>query len=407
PLLTGITEPTGAQTTISYKVASSYQNPDGTQASPQLPLPLHVVANVSVSDTVGSVTTSDTYFYKNGSYFYGGPFDRRFAGFGVITDTDALGNVTTTYFHQGNTTSNSAQGENQDDEWKIGKVYRVEQRNSSNQLLQTTINTWNDADLGHGNRFVYLSQTLVMHYGAGSSSHFDIATTYAYDNTTGNLLNKVDLGQVNGSDSGSVTDLGSDSLTTTYAYAAGTAPRLFLPDDQITTDSSANKVRESRFYYDDLPFGSASLGNVTEEDDWISGSTYAVTTKAYNSFGLITSATDPDGHTTSYSYDSLNLYPATVTNAANQAVQYLYDYTSGKISQSTDPNGLVVQTVYDGMGRPLTVTESDPANPASFVTRMSCVYTDLANACAAHQTDYLDASTAVDNYTYYDGLGRT
>ncbi len=33
-------------------------------------------------------------------------------------------------------------------------------------------------------------------------------------------------------------------------------------------------------------------------------------------------------------------------------------------------------------------------------------YTDTSNAVSVHETDYLNASTTVDTYSYYDGLNR-
>ncbi len=121
---------------------------------------------------------------------------------------------------------------------------------------------------------------------------------------------------------------------------------------------------------------------------------------------MVTQETDPRGKITTYTYDSYNLYPATVNNALNQATQYTYDYSSGKVKQTTDPNGYVFQTVYDGMDRPIAEKQPDLAAPATLVTKSAYVYTDTGAPTSVKKTDYLDATTSVDSYSYFDGLGR-
>ena len=75
----------------------------------------------------------------------------------------------------------------------------------------------------------------------------------------------------------------------------------------------------------------------------------------YNSYGLVTQSLDPRNNTTTYGYDAFNLYPATTTNALSQSIGYQYDYSTGKPTQTIDPNKLVFQTAYDGVGRVLQV----------------------------------------------------
>src|SRR6202030_1023806 len=102
----------------------------------------------------------------------------------------------------------------------------------------------------------------------------------------------------------------------------------------------------TQYYYDGLSLGNASTGNLTKEADWITGSTYATTLNTFNSYGLVTQTLDPRNSTTTYAYDTNNLYPATTTNALSQTTGYQYDYSSGKPTQTTDPNSDVFQTAY-------------------------------------------------------------
>ena len=148
-------------------------------------------------------------------------------------------------------------------------------------------------------------------------------------------------------------------------------------------------------------------GNLTKEADWISGSsTYATTQNTYNSYGLVTQTLDPRNNTTTYAYDTYSLYPATTTNPLGQTTSYQYDYSTGKPTQTIDPNDLTFQTSYDGLGRPLQVLQPDQTVTSTLDLKTAYTYTDTANAVSVHESDYLNASTTVDTYSYYDGLDR-
>ena len=58
---------------------------------------------------------------------------------------------------------------------------------------------------------------------------------------------------------------------------------------------------------------------------------------------------------------SLNLYPATTTNALLQSTKYTYEYSNGKAKRITNPNGGVVNNIYDGIGRLIEVDQSNLA----------------------------------------------
>ena len=82
-----------------------------------------------------------------------------FAGFGLVTETDPVGNVTKTYYDTSNGVSTST-GQYQDNFWKIGKPYRVENYDNAGHLYKVTITKWDDASLGGNAAFVFPDNTL-------------------------------------------------------------------------------------------------------------------------------------------------------------------------------------------------------------------------------------------------------
>src|SRR4029077_19473973 len=99
------------------------------------------------------------------------------------------------------------------------------------------------------------------------SSHKDKAEAYTYDNSNGNLTQKIEYGQVTGSDDGTFTDTGTDDFTTTYIYAVNNSAYILgLLDYVNVVDHSSTRVKESRYYYDGLTLGQVTKGNQTKEE---------------------------------------------------------------------------------------------------------------------------------------------
>ncbi len=407
PLLSSITLPQGGSYTMTYKPSTQYVDGGGALLNPNTPFVVMTLNQLTINDGFGNAATT-SYSYAGGKYYFDStdPTTRKFAGFNVVTKTDPVGNVTKEYFHQGNGTD-SSHGEYSDDYFKIGKAYRVEQYDNAGHLESKTINKWDDYSLGTGTKFVKLAQSVDYAYDGGST-HKDKAEGYSYDNTTGNMTQKVEYGQVTGNDDGTFTDTGSDLYTTNYTYVSGGSV-VGLPDDVVVTNQSSAKVKESKYFYDtSTTLGTVTKGNLTEQDGWLSGTTYATNKKTYDgTFGLVTQQLDPDNNATNYSYDSYNLYPTTVTNALTQAAYYTYDYQSGKVIQTTDVNGLVFKNTYDGLERTTLVQQPDITTPTTLDNKTAYTYTDTQGAVSVAESDYMDSSNALTSYTYLDGLGRT
>lgn len=403
-ILKKITYDTGETTDITYKATPLYKE-NGTATNSHLPMIIDTVTSVATNDNFGNISTTN-YSYAGGYYYNTASSiaDYKFAGFSKITKTDNL-TKTISFYHQGND-SNSNQGEYQDHVSKIGKMYRQEVYDLNGNLFSKTINKWDRVDLGNNRNFVKLIRTVSEVYD-GNLKHKDIAESYDYDNATGNKINVIQWGEVNATDNGDFVDVNTDKYITNIDYAIDESNKIIgLPATEITSDQDANKIKEARYYYDDLPLGQVEIGNQTKQEQWQSTDNYISTQKVYNQYGLVVSESDPLGQQTNYTYDVYNLYPIEIINPAGQINNFNYDYSFGKVIQSIDPNGQILKTNYDGLGRIISELQPDSNNPKLLVTKTSYEYIDIPNANSIRKSDYLDATNIVDTYIYFDGLGR-
>lgn len=158
-LLTGIETPDGATSSISYKVSSKYYDENNDLLNPELPIIVTTVSSIETNDGFGA-TSSEFFTYADGDYYFGNSYDRKFAGFGLVTKTDSVGNVSKTYFHQGNDTETTL-GEYSDHSSKIGKPYRMEEYDDEGNLYRLTINKWENSSIATSSDFVKLSRETV------------------------------------------------------------------------------------------------------------------------------------------------------------------------------------------------------------------------------------------------------
>ncbi|MFA4845778.1 MAG: SpvB/TcaC N-terminal domain-containing protein, partial [Patescibacteria group bacterium] len=397
-MLIHITNSQEGQSTITY--ASSLE--DGVQED--LPFIIQVVESISTDDGLGNVST-ESYRYEEGDFYFVDARDRQFAGFGKATKTDNVGNITVTYFHQGNNT-NSTQGESTDTISKLGRMYREEIYDTTSNLYKVRLLDWQSVDLGDDRSFVYLEDEVELLYD-GDADHLDRASAYTYDSATGVALTKIEYGEVTGNDDGSYTNTGDDDRTATYMYATDAVGAITsLPSTITLIDSDGTTVSQTRYTYDDLAFGLVSTGNVTREEIWISGSHYAATTFIHDVYGNVLTQTDSFGNTTTTVYDHDNLYPAMITNALSQTQTFENDIVFGKSTMVEEVSGIITETDYDGLGRPREERRSSAATAATLETTQTWEYDDASFPRSVTHQSYLIDTIYTEEITYLDGLDR-
>ncbi|MCP4408275.1 MAG: hypothetical protein GY807_11045 [Gammaproteobacteria bacterium] len=381
----------GASTTYSFEAAAVNNSSNEAHRSLQ-------VVDTTVRDDGNGVIGTSTYLYKNADHWFESATDRRFAGFGEVTETNDAGHEEIKKFHQANGTSTNELG---DSVYAfMGMEYETSIEDSLGDTFRTDRTNYTVTGTTSTSTRIQVGGQLTRHYD-GETTPTDVALAYGHD-SNGNLTTKTEYGKVTGSADGTFTDTGSDDRETTYTYASSPVG---LVTSEVLKNDAGTKVKESKYYYDDQTFGSATDGNLTKREDWISGSTYVDTEWEYNSYGLPTKLIDPRAKETTFSYDSHNLFVATTTNDDGHTIAETHDYSSGQVATTTDANGNVKATAYDPLSR--VETEWITANNSSSIVKLaSYEYTDTAGAVRIKQTDHLEASLSRNTFRYYDGFGR-
>ncbi len=144
------------------------------------------------------------------------------------------------------------------------------------------------------------------------------------------------------------------------------------------------------------------------ESDGVTLDTLA--THVFDSHGRLTSTTDADGGTTSYSYDPQG-NTATITRAPNNdagtapVTSYAYD-AAGQPTAVTDPMGNVTSTTYDALGREVTRTLPPPAagSPLDFTTHYSYDNFDSTTGLVFTRITDLNGNTTQQGFDAYGRL---
>ncbi|MEX0931889.1 MAG: FG-GAP-like repeat-containing protein [Candidatus Paceibacterota bacterium] len=401
-VLTSVNTETGAIVAIDYKTSVEEHDSQNKLLNPRLPLTIHLVKHATTTDGLG-LSQAESYIYSGGSFYYGDERNRWFGGFSTTTTNDGL-TKTVQYYHQGNTTA-SALGEYFDHHSKIGKVFRAETYDISDNLFSTKINKWESKDLSQGRYFIHQTRSTELLYN-GQNKHVGSAKEYTFSSSNGNLIQSIDYGIVNASGDGSFIDVGSDRASTTVSYSASTSASAFI-SREVTDSQTALNFSDIKYYYDNLSFGSVNKGNVTKVENLILGSSYASSTKSYDLLGNIISERDPLGNETSYSYDNVEMYISTTTNELEHIATFEYDYSSGKQRMKRDENGYIFETVFDALDRVSQEKQPDVIMPQNLVISKQYAYTVSSTPpLITHVTFYLNSATTTNKYVYFDGLNR-
>jgi RHS repeat-associated protein len=417
-LLKKITNSYGGVSEVEYKPSTYYKNSDGNLLNKNLGDIFYLVNKIVKTDAISNFSTRTEYTYSGGEQFFNGPFEKEFAGFEKVEEKlfnnqdNSLIKKSINYFHQGDLDSlylvknqplNNI-GESLDTKYKIGKVFRSEIYDSQNNLYSVSINNWNDSTIYGNSHFIYPTSKVTRLFG-GESVSKDTAISYLYNTTNGNLLEENNLGEVSAQNDGSFSDILNDSFKKSYEYATDSTNQMQLVSKETILNNQGVREKETKYLYDNLPFGQVSQGLNTSVMEWIYGNIYSTIGNSFNSYGLKTSTTDPNGNVTSFLYDQYNLYPVSITKPLGINTTYTYDYSSGKPISVTNSNLQTYTYTYDPFDRIKTESIPDPQSGQS-VLKTTYTYNDTPNNISIKTSKYLDGVNIVDGYTYFDSFNR-
>jgi RHS repeat-associated protein len=350
-----VTDPNGDQTLYTYEYGllvdqtAGYGTPDvGTTTYVHDPVTLGVTTEV---DPDGGVTTSS--YDDSGnllsitdpardttSYTYNDLNE-------VLTSTDAKGVTTTnTYDSDGNLLTTSEPLLNAGGTTQATTTTSYTYGNPDNPGLPTKVH---DPD---GDITTYSYDT----YGdtATVTDPSGDETTYTY-NVLGQRLTEV-------SPNGNVGGCGCAArYTTTYTYSpTGQVLSSTNPDgDKVTYTFNGDGYQLTSVQPDGTTtFYTYNLDNeVTEVQVQSDGNVVEDAQTAYDADGNVTSQTNADGDTTTYSYNQLNQQTSS-TSPLGATTSNTYD-PDGNVLTSTDPGGDVTTNAYNPDGSPIKITYSD------------------------------------------------
>lgn len=399
-ILKSVVSPLGSKSEIFYK-GSALQN------NPKLPINILTVSEIKTTETNKNLQELVKYSYENGKMYYdrNNIYDRRFAGFEKVITETGTGNElkrTVKYFHQGDG-DNASLYERGDSFHNIGRIFKEEvyagSATSMTKFAETFrtfgVYTWD------GQIYKYPKLEVVTEYDKTGASFYK-AVGYDYDLAARLPKKTENFGEVKWDiTTGNFSDIGEDYVLTKNIYNTKRPQKLLAEE---SSDINGKFLDKKIYLYDELPFGYVEKGLLTEERNYSNANSYVKTNYYYNNSGLLETKKENNGATTKYVYNA-NYNPITVTNALNQSFQTEFNKFLGVATKSTDQNGKIVQTVYDGFGSVKSVSNTSPSDDTVKLSATSQT-TYSSKGMLQIDTVYSEGVPYKTKKSFYDSFGR-
>ncbi len=383
-LLRGITTPYGGKISIEYRPSTAFKNKENSNLSMILWLVAIMTEDNGLSDP-NRVISVYSYNYFGGKYDY---LEKEFRGFGKVVEKLPDGSIKTHFFHQ--------------DKARNGIEYITEHFGSlignKGYPNLTEEYGWESAEKGgiFVNQLKSKKIIIVPYWGGGKEATQE---NYSYDRFN-NVLEVSQLGDISiqGDEQYQVTEYG-------YNIDSWIVNK---PINSSVFDGNREFVTGTLLAYDGQEYDQPPIkGAVTEQEAiLLDAPPNPKVRMSYDFFGNVNSISDPNGHTTSYSYDSTNTFVEIETNAKGHETQFYYDPGTGNLLSTTDPNGLQTTYTYDSFGRnvrEIREYDSDTFPTAGYEYQLNG--SSPVEIKVMSRKDHGNAET-FDSYSYYDGFGR-
>ena len=427
--LKSITNGIGATTELTYGslVREMARDLEGGRVwSKGVPIAFQVVTQSLVNNGLDSIDYISQYFYHDG--YYDGR-EREFRGFAAV-DTYAVGDnnqgapsLSASYEFDTGVTAKALKGAILAKEVRndAGDIFWREDYGWEARVLIP-------GQPGDVRNVVFPAQTTRLRtiIEKGTGAPVQLQWNFDYDNY-GNLTLEVADGRI---DSATWDDERITRTTYSGDFSDGqSAWILNQAVEQSIEDENGNVFAKRQTFYDDESFSIANLGkiskgNVTMVLDWYDPHTSAAFIKSvrnrYDAWGNIISTYGPlwgskPGHFSEIEYDPIyHSFPITETihtGNTSLAAAAAYDIGFGVMTSATDFNGHVTTYGYDTFGRLTSMVK--PGDTAALPT-VSYDYELARDIGAGRLINWIETNQrersgelgTVDSRLFYDGLGR-
>ncbi len=309
----------------------------------------HVVSQMTLTDGTGTgTTTSFSYSYEGLRYSGTG---RGSLGFAKKTTTDntlGYGTRTTETYRQ--------------DFPFIGQASQIVIKQSTGTTVREITDNWSALTYGYGyetRQFPYILSS--------TDKHYEVGGTYngTHHTTVGNSVAAID------STSGLVTDLTTTVSEVATGLNSGSSRSERVLHSSLLNDTTnwclgrpqTTQVTASHTLSGGTPitrivgqtWDGLKCRPTQQQLEPGNGQLQVTVGLVYDSFGNVSSQTVTGigmaARTTTLSWDARGQFPLTVTNPLSQSATQTWRYDLGLPTSVTDPNGLTTSWTYDGFGR--------------------------------------------------------
>jgi YD repeat-containing protein len=310
------------------------------------------------------------------------------------------------------------------------------------KMTGTSCNAWNEGletqtDYGTPNPIATVKNTYATQFGCMSNPHLTTRltilddtnqfseVTFSYDSYN-NVAGEIDYDWGIGAPGGALRqtqtayntssqylNLNLVSLPAEVKILDGS--NTLRADTQLTYDNGGLSNAPNIIGHDNQNFaGSAPRGNVTSVSRCLNPTncTWVTTAIVYDIAGNAVSVTDPNNHSTAYSYvdaysdgENRNTYarPTSVTNTLGQNTVTQYDYSTGKPTLATDVDGVPASYSYSDLLDRLTDIDLVAGGGSNIEAHSKY---DYENPTWTVQYTPQTSGWGIRSDSLYDGLGR-